>query len=38
MVDYSLTPFGETLVRALLPLCEWATLNRQHVANVLLTA
>jgi DNA-binding HxlR family transcriptional regulator len=38
MVDYSLTPFGETLVRALLRLCEWATLNRQHVANVLLTA
>ncbi|CAN7444479.1 winged helix-turn-helix transcriptional regulator [Rhizobium sp. LjRoot258] len=38
MVDYSLTPFGETLVRALIPLCEWGTLNRQHVANVLLTA
>lgn len=23
MVDYSLTPFGETLVQALIPLCEW---------------
>lgn len=35
MVDYALTPFGETLVRALLPLCEWGTQNRAHVEEVL---
>jgi DNA-binding HxlR family transcriptional regulator len=24
-VEYSLTPFGRTLVKALLPLCEWGS-------------
>ena len=23
MVDYTMTPFGMTLVRALMPLCQW---------------
>ncbi|WP_260928370.1 winged helix-turn-helix transcriptional regulator [Novosphingobium sp. 9] len=35
MVDYALTPFGETLVEALRPLCEWGTTNRAHVAATL---
>ena len=30
-VDYSMTPFGESLVEALLPLCEWGTRNRRRV-------
>ena len=30
MVDYSLTPFGETLVQALVPLCEWGNQNRER--------
>lgn len=33
MVDYSLTAFGETLVQALIPLCEWGTRNRTQVMN-----
>lgn len=35
MVDYSLTPFGKTLVEALRPLCDWGTQNRAHVAATL---
>jgi len=31
VVDYSLTPFGQTLVEALIPLCEWGNRNRAHV-------
>lgn len=27
-VDYAMTPFGETLVEALLPLCHWGTRHR----------
>ncbi|RMC36627.1 transcriptional regulator [Paracoccus alkanivorans] len=34
MVDYSLTPFGRTLVEALIPLCEWGTRNRATVAKL----
>jgi len=30
-VDYTLTPFGETLVEALLPLCDWGTRHRTRV-------
>ena len=30
-VDYTLTPFGETLVEALLPLCDWGTRHRSRV-------
>ncbi len=35
MVDYALTPFGRTLVKALLPLCEWGTQNRAQVMETL---
>ena len=35
MVDYSLTPFGETLVQALIPLCEWGNQNREQVTKLL---
>jgi DNA-binding HxlR family transcriptional regulator len=27
-VDYTVTPFGMTLIEALLPLCEWGVRNR----------
>lgn len=30
-VDYTMTPFGETLVEALLPLCDWGTQHRGRV-------
>ena len=30
-VDYSLTPFGTTLVQALSPLCEWGAKHRTLV-------
>ena len=30
-VDYTMTPFGMTLVEALLPLCEWGTEHRARV-------
>ena len=33
-VDYTLTPFGMTLIEALLPLCEWGTRNRERVAGI----
>ena len=35
MVDYSLTPFGETLVQALVPLCEWGNQNLEQVTKLL---
>lgn len=35
VVDYALTAFGETLVRALVPLCEWGTYNRVRVRDML---
>lgn len=35
MVDYSLTPFGETLVQTLIPLCEWGNQNREQVTKLL---
>ncbi|WP_233671436.1 winged helix-turn-helix transcriptional regulator [Luteimonas cellulosilyticus] len=34
-VDYTVTAFGLTLVRALMPLCEWGTQNRSEVTRVL---
>lgn len=34
MVDYSLTAFGETLVQALVPLCQWGTQNRARVKGL----
>ncbi|MBP1850783.1 winged helix-turn-helix transcriptional regulator [Rhizobium halophytocola] len=33
VVDYQLTPFGETLVRALVPLCDWGNQNRERVTE-----
>ena len=30
-VDYRLTPFGESLARALAPLCEWGTENMEAI-------
>lgn len=35
MVDYSLTEFGETLVHALIPLCDWGNQNRAQVGEIL---
>ena len=35
-VDYAMTGFGQTLVRALLPLCDWGTEHRDRVKQVLL--
>jgi DNA-binding HxlR family transcriptional regulator len=29
-VDYTLTPLGETLATALMPLCKWGTQHRTH--------
>ena len=34
MVDYTITPFGTTLVRALMPLCEWGTAHRLQVEEI----
>ncbi len=35
MVDYTMTPFGMTLVQALLPLCVWGTEHRARVEEVM---
>jgi len=34
-VDYTVTPFGRTLVEALMPLCHWGTQNRSEITRVL---
>jgi DNA-binding HxlR family transcriptional regulator len=34
-VDYSLTPFGESLVGALVPLCTWGEENTATIATAL---
>ncbi|MGQ9367166.1 winged helix-turn-helix transcriptional regulator [Azospirillum sp. A39] len=34
-VDYTLTPLGMSLVRALMPLCEWGKRNRLQVAELM---
>jgi DNA-binding HxlR family transcriptional regulator len=34
-VEYTLTALGETLVEALLPLCEWGTRNRDCLPSSL---
>ncbi len=31
-VDYTVTPFGMTLIEALLPLCEWGVRNRTRAS------
>jgi len=33
-VDYTMTKFGETLVKALLPLCDWGTRHRSRVKSM----
>jgi len=33
-VDYTITPFGMTLVQALLPLCDWGTEHRARVEQI----
>lgn len=34
-VDYTVTPFGMTLVQALMPLCSWGTQNRAEITSLL---
>lgn len=34
VVDYELTPFGDTLVQALVPLCDWGNANRAKVQDL----
>ena len=34
MVDYTMPPFGMTLVRALMPLCVWGNEHRVRVEQV----
>lgn len=34
-VEYSLTPFGRTLGKALAPLCEWGTKNSRDVEAIM---
>ncbi len=36
MVDYTMTPFGMTLVRALMPLCKWGNEHRAQVEEIVL--
>jgi DNA-binding HxlR family transcriptional regulator len=36
MVDYTMTPFGMTLVRALMPLCEWGNEHRVQFEEITL--
>lgn len=33
-VDYTITPFGMTLVEALLPLCEWGNEHRERIESL----
>lgn len=35
MVDYTMTDFGMTLARALMPLCAWGIEHRAHVAELI---
>lgn len=36
MVDYTITAFGMTLARALMPLCEWGVKHRAKVREIML--
>ena len=36
MVDYTITAFGMTLARALMPLCEWGTEHRDRITEIML--
>ncbi len=35
MVDYTITAFGMTLARALMPLCEWGTVHRAKITEIM---
>ncbi len=35
MVDYTITAFGMTLARALMPLCEWGTVHRAQINEIM---
>ena len=35
MVDYTMTAFGLTLARALMPLCEWGTQHRARITEIM---
>ncbi|MGD1876456.1 MAG: winged helix-turn-helix transcriptional regulator [Kiloniellaceae bacterium] len=35
-VDYALTPFGDSLVKAMVPLCSWGEENSEAIAAALL--
>ncbi len=37
VVDYTMTAFGMTLARALMPLCEWGTEHRDKIAEIMLS-
>ena len=37
MVDYTMTAFGMTLARALMPLCEWGTEHRAQITKIMLS-
>ena len=37
MVDYTMTAFGMTLARALMPLCEWGTEHRAQITEIMLS-
>ena len=37
MVDYSMTAFGMTLARALMPLCVWGTEHRDQITEIMLS-
>ena len=36
MVDYTMTTFGLTLARALMPLCEWGMQHREKITEMML--
>lgn len=36
MVDYTMTSFGMTLARALMPLCVWGKEHRERIAEIML--
>ena len=38
MVDYTITAFGMTLAQALMPLCEWGTVHRAQIAEIMLSS
>ena len=37
MVDYTMTAFGMTLARALMPLCVWGTEHRDKITEIMLS-